>query len=207
MWICVRMPSSLWASSWSFCLPLGSWGCCLHCCIFISMSIAVAGKDLAPKARSNPFMLFQLARPTLVQRLTNSSAIYCIASVIICNLLSHTPFPFFGKKAPWPCEHLWWNRTMPKWSTACDWHSPGPSFPVFFFFFFLPNHSLMRCISIFRCRQLGLSSPGLVSGWIQCSDQRGKYSMGINWTAYQRTVGILIHAWVKIYTIVTDVLT
>lgn len=161
MCICVRMPSSLWASSWSFCLPLGSWGCCLHCCVFISMSIAVAGKDLAPKARSNPFMLFQLARPTLVQRLTNSSAIYCIASVIICNLLSHTPFPFFGKKAPWPCEHLWWNRTMPKWSTACDWHSPGPSFPVFFFlFFFCPITHLCDAFPSFVADNWGYHRQG-----------------------------------------------
>lgn len=52
-------------------------------------------EDLAPKARSNPFKLLARRTPpsSIVQRPTNSSAIYCIASVIICNLLSHTLVP------------------------------------------------------------------------------------------------------------------
>jgi len=54
-------------------------------------------------------------------------------------IVPHT-VPF--SETPGPCEHLWWNRnrkrnrnrTMPKWSTVCDWHSLAPASLYFCFF-------------------------------------------------------------------------
>lgn len=103
-------------------------GSLAHCCAFISMSINWPRASV----RSNPFML----PPSLQLRLTNSRAIYCIASVIICNLLSHTLNSRLG-------GFMTESDPTPKWSTATG---PGlvpvptaapNAFP------FWPNHSLM----------------------------------------------------------------